>query len=143
MANFNQVTLLGNVGRDPDVRTFESGNRAASFSLATTFRFKNAAGELSEDTSWHNIVANGKLAETVEGFVRKGMTVLVNGRIRYRSYTNSAGEEKNITEIVANAIQLIGTRPEADMGTRPAAPAKQTAQAEKAAPVPEGDGLPF
>lgn len=141
MANFNQVTLLGNVGRTPDVRTFESGSKVANFSLATTFRYKNAAGELTDETTWHNIVAHGKLADTVEVFVKSGQQVLVNGRIRVRKYTNAAGEEKSITEIVANAIQLIGGRTESGSSAPASTPAAKPSL--KAIAADEGDGLPF
>lgn len=106
MASFNEVTLLGNVGKDPEIRQVGSNN-VASFSLATT-----SFGKDNEKvTQWHNIVAWGNLADVIGKYARKGSTLLVNGELRYRNYKTQDGQQRSITEILAWKVQLVGGRP--------------------------------
>ena len=116
--SLNKVMLIGNVGRDPEVRYLDgnSGVKKATFTLATTERFKDRSGELRENTEWHNIVAWRNSADVVEKFVRKGTQLYIEGQIRTRSYTDQAGNKKYTTEIVVDNLQLLGRRENADGG---------------------------
>ena len=106
--------LIGNVGRDPEVRYLEGNAKVATFTLATSERFKDRSGELRENTEWHNIVAWRANADVAEKFIHKGTQIYVEGRLRTRSYTDQAGVKKFTTEIQADTIQLLGRRPDAD-----------------------------
>ncbi len=108
--SLNKVLLIGNVGKDPEVRNLESGAKTASFTLATSERYKDRSGETKEMTEWHNIVAWRGLADLAENFIRKGSQIYVEGRIRSRSYTDRDGNTKYITEIQADSIQLLGRK---------------------------------
>src|SRR5574344_1834157 len=103
--SLNKVMLIGNVGRDPEVRHLESGVVTASFTLATTERYKDRNGEQKEQTEWHNIVCWRSLAEIAEKYVRKGSSLYVEGKIRNRSYNDKEGNTKYITEILADSFQ--------------------------------------
>ncbi len=96
----NSVRLYGNVGQDPEIKIFESGKKAAKFSLATSEKYKDQKGELVEETTWHNLVALGKLVDTVEKYVNKGDKLCVEGKISNRSYEAKDGTKKYISEIV-------------------------------------------
>ena len=100
MLNMNRATLLGHAGRDPDVRALAGGGRAASFSLATTERWKDREGEPQEHTEWHRIVVYGPAVEVVERRVARGAAVLVEGRLATRGYRDREGNERHVTEIV-------------------------------------------
>ncbi|MCY3703636.1 MAG: single-stranded DNA-binding protein, partial [Rhodospirillales bacterium] len=100
MLNVNRVTLLGHVGRDPEIHTSASGDRAARFSLATTERWKDRAGELQERTEWHRVIVFGGAARVVEERVRKGAAVLVEGRLTVREYTDKEAMPRQATEII-------------------------------------------
>ncbi len=108
--SLNKVLLIGNVGKDPEVRNLESGAKTASFTLATSERYKDRSGETREMTEWHNIVAWRGLADLAENYIRKGSQIYVEGRIRSRSYTDRDGNTRYITEIQADAIQLLGRK---------------------------------
>jgi single-strand DNA-binding protein len=111
MASVNKVILVGNVGRDPEMRTFDSGVTKASFSLATSESYKNRDGEKVTQTEWHNIVVWGNLTKVVEQFVRKGSQIYVEGKLTSRSY-ESDGVTKYITEVRMNEMVLLGKRDE-------------------------------
>ena len=106
--------LIGNVGRDPEVRYLEGNVKVATFTLATSERFKDRSGELRENTEWHNIVAWRANADVAERFIHKGTQIYVEGRLRTRSYQDQSGVKKYTTEIQADTIQLLGRRPDAD-----------------------------
>lgn len=110
MASVNKVTLLGNVGRDPELRYLPDGKAATSISLATTSKRKNReTGEVIEDTQWHRVQFFERLAEIVGEYVRKGHPIYVEGRIKYGKYTDrESGQEKNTVDIVATELQLLG-----------------------------------
>lgn len=105
MLHINRVTLLGHAGRDPDVRTLQGGGRAASFSLATTERWKRQDGQPAEATEWHRIAVYGGAVKAVEDMVRKGATVLVEGRVTHREFTDKGGRERQIAEVVVAGPQ--------------------------------------
>ncbi len=103
----NNVQLIGRLGKNPEVRNFESGKKMASFSLATSETYKNNKGEKVEDTQWHNVVVWGKKADIVERFLSKGSEVGVHGKLVNRSYEVN-GEKKYITEIHLSELLLMG-----------------------------------
>lgn len=103
----NYVQLVGHLGRKPEIKSFESGNSVAKFSLATSDFFVNKAGEKTQDTQWHNIVAWGKLAQFSENELDKGREVILKGRISYRNYEDKNGFKRTFTEIIAEEIELV------------------------------------
>ena len=107
----NKVLLLGNLGRDPEVRYLPSGNAVANFSIATSENFTDRNGSKQEKTDWHNIVVYGKQAETCGQYLKKGRQVFIEGRISYRNYEAKDGSGKRyVTEIVAQRVQFLGGR---------------------------------
>ena len=116
MAGINKVILLGNLGKDPEVRNLENGSIVAKFPLATSETYKNKNGEKIETTEWHNIVLWRGLAEIAEKFLRKGSKVYIEGKIRTRSYDDKDGNKKYITEIEGdNLLMLDGKQERADV----------------------------
>lgn len=103
----NKVTLIGNLGQDPEIKTTESGKKVTNFTLATDDGYKNADGQKVNETTWHNIVAWNGLAEIAGKYLKKGREVMVEGRIVYRNYEDKKGVTKYITEIVLNDILLL------------------------------------
>lgn len=111
MASVNKVILVGNCGRDPEVRYLPSGGAVANVSIATTSRRKDRnSGEFVEETQWHRVTFFERLAEIVGEYVKKGTPIYVEGRLTYRKYTDKDGIEKNATDIVASEMQLLGGR---------------------------------
>ena len=110
--SLNKAMLIGNVGRDPEVRYLDGNNGAkvATFTLATTERYRDRNGETRENTEWHNIVAWRNTADVVERFVRKGTQVYIEGRIRTRSWDDQTGNKRYTTEIIADTLQLLGRK---------------------------------
>ena len=108
--SFNKVLLIGNVGREPEVRHLESGVAVASFTLATTERYKDRNGVMQDQTEWHNIVCWRNLAELSEKYINKGSQIFVEGKIRTRSWQDQTGQKRYTTEIVADNIRLLGKR---------------------------------
>jgi single-strand DNA-binding protein len=111
--SLNKVMLIGNVGRDPEVRYLDgnSGNaKVATFTLATTERYRDRNGETRENTEWHNIVAWRGNADVAERFVRKGTQLFIEGRIRTRSWDDQTGNKRYTTEIIADNLQLLGKK---------------------------------
>ena len=111
----NKVILVGNVGRDPEVRYLDGGQqgqqtKVATFTLATSERYKDRNGELRENTEWHNIVAWRQPADVCERFVKKGTQLYIEGKLRTRSYTDASGVKKYTTEVVVDTLQLLGRR---------------------------------
>lgn len=103
----NRVTLIGNLGQDPEIKTTENGKKVAHFSIATNDGFKNAEGQKVTETTWHNCVAWNGLADTVSRFLKKGQEVALEGRIVYRTYEDKKGVSKNITEIYLNDLVFL------------------------------------
>jgi single-strand DNA-binding protein len=135
--SLNKVMLIGNVGKDPDVRYLESnpqnpgGNaKVASFPLATSERFRDRSGEIRENTEWHNIVAWRNSADVAEKFIRKGTQIYVEGRLRTRQWTDQTGNKRYTTEVVVDNLQLLGKRPDAQ--DNPGQPAYQQQPAQPA-----------
>lgn len=104
----NKVILLGNVGKDPEIRSTGGGTLVANFNIATSDRAKNASGEWVDRTEWHNLVAYGRTAEIVRDYVRKGSKLYVEGKIQTRSWEDkTSGEKKYRTEIIVNDLSLL------------------------------------
>ena len=111
MASVNKVIIVGNLGRDPEIRTFPSGDQVANVTIATTDRWKDKqSGEMKEATEWHRVVFNGRLAEIAGQYLRKGSQVYVEGSLRTRKWTDQSGVEKYSTEIRADQMQMLGSR---------------------------------
>ena len=139
MASVNKVILVGNCGRDPEIRYLPSGQAVANVSIATSSRRKDKnTGESIEDTQWHRVTFYDRLAEIAGEYLKKGRPAYIEGRLKYGKYTDQAGVEKNTVDIIATELQLLGGRegmgapPEGeDGGQRRAAPA-----ARPSAPAP-------
>ncbi len=111
MASVNKVIIVGNLGRDPEMRTFPSGDQVANVTIATTDKWKDKqSGEMREATEWHRVVFNGRLAEIAGQYLRKGSQVYVEGSLRTRKWTDQSGVEKYSTEIRADQMQMLGSR---------------------------------
>lgn len=109
MASVNKVTILGNLGRDPEMRYLPSGDAIANIAVATSFKSKDKnTGEAKETTEWHRISFFGKLAEIVGQYMKKGSSIYVEGRLQTRKYTDKDGVEKYATDIVAESMQMLG-----------------------------------
>ncbi|NND07545.1 MAG: single-stranded DNA-binding protein [Saprospiraceae bacterium] len=106
----NKVVLIGNLGRDPEVRHFENGSMVAKFSLATNENYRDKAGEWQTNTEWHDIVAWRSLAERAEKTLKKGSLVYVEGKLTHRKYQDKDGNDRYITEVVANTFRLLEKR---------------------------------
>ena len=150
MAGINKVILIGNLGRDPEVFTFENGNKKTSFSLATTESFKNKEGARVDRTEWHNIVLFRGLADVAAQYLKKGQTIYLEGSIRSRSYDNSEGRKVYVTEIEGSSMTMLGARrpleSESPQGTPVAAAESQTpSESVELQPAfdPPADDLPF
>ena len=113
MASVNKVIVLGNVGRDPETRTFPDGGQVTNVTLATTEKWKDKqSGEMREATEWHRIAFHGRLAEIAAQYIVKGSPIYVEGSLHTRKWTDQAGVEKYSTEIKAASLQLLGARPQ-------------------------------
>lgn len=141
MAGVNKVILIGNLGKDPEVRTLESGTKVANFPLATTESYKNKNGERVDTTEWHNIVLWRGLAEVAENYLKKGNQVFIEGRIRTRAWDDKEGNKRYTTEILADNMTMLGGRKDIDYAETPAA--KETSKADVAEPESQEDDLPF
>lgn len=111
MASVNKVILVGNCGRDPEVRYLPSGQAVANVSVATSSKRKDKnTGETVEDTQWHRVTFYDRLAEIAGEYVKKGRPIYVEGRLKYGKYTDKDGVEKNTVDIIATEMQLLGSR---------------------------------
>ncbi len=147
MASVNKVILMGNCGRDPEMRYLPDGKAVTNISIATTSKRKDRqSGETIEDTQWHRVQFFDRLAEIVGEYVKKGSPVYVEGRLKYGKYTDKNGAEQNTCDIVATELQLLGGREQRE-APRPA-PAPQRPAARPAPKADSGfndmdDDLPF
>ncbi len=141
----NKVILVGNLGKDPELRYTPSGTAVCTFSLATTDRFKNKQGEQQERTEWHNIVVWAGLAEICGKYLNKGKQVYIEGRIQNRSYDDRDGNKRYITEIVANEMQMLSRAGDqgGGGGARQSTPAEDYSQAPPEQSFNPDDDIPF
>jgi len=117
MIGVNKVILIGNLGKDPELRYTPAGQPVATFSLATTERWNDKSGQRQDRTEWHNIVAWGKLGELVNQYLKKGRSAYIEGRITNRSWDDKDGNKRYKTEIVATEIKFLGTAGQSSGGT--------------------------
>lgn len=151
MASVNKVIIVGNLGRDPEVRTFPNGDRVANVTIATTDKWKDkTTGEMKEATEWHRVVFNGRLAEIAGEYLRKGSQVYVEGSIRSRKYTDKDGVERTAYDIRADTMQMLGSRQgmgapssmgDDDGSSRRASPPARQQPASRPAPSKSGTGF--
>ena len=118
MASVNKVILVGNLGRDPEVRYTQSGTPVANFTLATTDRWNDQSGEKQERTEWHRIVVWGKQAEIAGEYLRKGKQIFVEGSLQTREWTDRDGNKRYTTEVKAMNFQMLGRRGDAEPAER-------------------------
>jgi len=157
MASVNKVILIGNLGRDPETRYMPDGGAVTNISVATTEAWKDKNGEKQEKTEWHRVAFFGKLAEIAGEYLKKGSQVYVEGRLQTRKWQDKDGQDKYSTEIVANAMQMLGSRqgmgggaaPERDSDRGGEAGASRPAASKPAAKAAGGkfddfeDDIPF
>lgn len=143
----NMVVIVGNVGRDPEVRYTSNGKAIANMSLATSERWRDKeTGESQERTEWHRVVCFNKLAEITAQYVKKGSQLFIKGRLQTRKWTDANQQERYTTEILADEMKMLGARGEAsnNMGTPQSNVDRSSAPSEpqNASPIPEDD-IPF
>jgi single-strand DNA-binding protein len=156
MASINKVILIGNLGRDPEVRYMPSGDAVANITIATTETWKDKAGEKQEQTEWHRVAMFGKTAEIAGEYLKKGSQVYIEGKLQTRKWTDKEGQERYTTEIRADRMQMLGSRsggsermaPPEDDAPPPrssaSAPAKKAAGAGKGGNFDDlEDDIPF
>jgi len=112
MASLNKVMLIGNLGKDPEVRYTAAGTAVASFSVATSEKFKNKTGEWEEKTEWHNVTLWARLAEIAGEYLAKGKTVYIEGRLQTRKWQDRDGKDRYTTEIVGEKMQMLSAKGE-------------------------------
>ena len=145
MSGINKVILVGNLGRDPEVRHLEGGAVVAKFPLATSESYKTKDGQRVDQTEWHNIVMWRGLAESAEKYLRKGTLVYLEGKIRTRSWDDKEGNKRFATEIIADTMTMLGGKRSDDSGHTGNAENKNTAEEGPSVDLPNstGDDLPF
>ncbi len=129
MASLNKVMLIGNLGRDPEVRMTQSGAKVASFSIAITERYKDRNGAQQEKTEWVNIILWNRLGEIAEQYLRKGSPVYIEGKLQTSSWDDPSGVKKYKTEVVGNSMQMLGGK----SGGQGGAPGEQGGYAQQGA----------
>lgn len=136
MASVNKVIIVGNLGKDPEVRYATNGAAVAVFSLATSRKWKDkASGDQQEETEWHKLVAYDRLGEIAGEYLKKGSSVYIEGRLKTRKWTDKDGVEKYTTEIIAESLQMLGGRADREEGAAPS-PAPRPAASRSPAPAP-------
>lgn len=147
MSGINKVILVGNLGKDPEVRYLEGGTAVAKFPLATSETYKNKEGQKVDSTEWHNIVMWRGLAEIAEKFLKKGSLVYIEGKIRTRAYDDKEGNKRYATEIIADNMTMLGRRnddaPHAPANAETQKQTHETPAIVQAGAEPAGDDLPF
>lgn len=152
MASVNKVILVGNCGRDPEIRYLPDGKAVANISVATTSRRKDRnTGESVEDTQWHRVTFYERLAEIAGEYIKKGKAIYVEGRLKYGKYTDKDGVEKNTCDIVGTELQLLGGREGGEQAPEQSGYKKPSQDAAKARQAPRAssgfddmeDDVPF
>ena len=143
MASVNKVILIGNLGRDPELRYTKDGKAVANFTVATNDRWRDREGNNQERTEWHRIVVWDKQAENCAQYLQKGRSVYIEGRLQTREWEDKEGQKRQTTEIVAQQVTFLGSR---DAGSRSASASTSASAAGPPGPEPapaEGDDIPF
>ena len=138
MASVNKVILVGNLGKDPEIKKFDSGIKNASFSLATTEKYKNKAGEQVNNTEWHNIVVWGALSDVAEKYLKKGRQIYLEGKIKTSSWEDKSGSKRYKTEIYADSFTMLGVK-----DVQANEPKKEYTKQQELNQSPECYDLPF
>lgn len=143
MASVNKVILVGNLGRDPEVRNMANGEAVCNFSIATTDSWKDKSGQKQERTEWHNIVMYRRLAEIAGEYLKKGTPVYIEGKLQTRKWQDKDGNDRYTTEIIADQMQMLGSR--GDGGGQSSVPRQQqkAPAPQQSAPDGAGDDIPF
>ena len=136
MASVNRVILVGNLGRDPELRYTQGGQAVANFTLATNESFNTRDGQRQERTEWHRIVVWGKTAENCAQYLSKGRSVYIEGRIQTREWEDKEGQKQRTTEVVAQSVQFLGEKRGGGAGPDRGAPSGEP-------PPPQGEDIPF
>jgi len=142
-AGVNKVILVGNLGKDPEVRHLEGGTAVARFTLATNDYYKDKSGNRVERTEWHNIALWRDLAEMAEKYLRKGQQVYLEGRLRTRQYQDKENQTRYITEVVADELTMLGGRSQSGSQPEPATEPTAAPEAQTFRQEQELDQLPF
>ncbi len=142
MASLNKVMLIGNLGKDPEVRFTASGQAVAGFSLATSETYKDKNGEKVEKTEWHNITLWGKLAEIAGEYLSKGKTVYIEGRLQTRKWQDKSGNDRYTTEIVGDKMQMLSAKGERSGGGDTSS-AQKSGSSNYEEPPFQDDDIPF
>jgi single-strand DNA-binding protein len=144
MASVNKVILIGNLGRDPELRYTQSGQAVANFTLATNERFSTKDGDKQERTEWHRIVAWGRTGELCAQYLSKGRSIYLEGRLQTREWEDKEGQKRRTTEIVANTVQFLGGRGgEGGSGPGGSPPGAGDGGHDSGDPPPPPDDVPF
>lgn len=144
MAGVNKVILVGNLGKDPEVRYLEGGVAVANFSIATSETYKDKNGNKVESTEWHNIVMWRGLAEVAEKYLKKGMQVYIEGKLRTRSWDDKDGHKRYTTEVLADNMVMLGKKDNNSGNQQSESPAPPTAASDSSASTNNStDDLPF
>ena len=146
MASINKVIIVGKLGRAPENRSLPSGEQVTSIAVATTDRWRDkASGEQKEQTEWHRISFFGKLAEIADQYLNKGSQVYIEGRLRTRKYTDKEGIDRYATEIIADTMQMLGSRQEGQQSTgrNSYSEAKQTGRRAAPSDCDDSSDIPF
>ncbi len=150
MKGVNKVILLGHLGKDPEMRTFDDGSKLANFTLATNDVFKDQNGERQEKTEWHRVTVRGRMAEIAEQYLQKGKPVFVEGTLRTRQYQDKDGNTRYVTEVICLNFQMLGQPGGGSGGGNQSSgqSSGQSGQAASSAPADTGgdggeDDLPF
>ncbi|MDD5572030.1 MAG: single-stranded DNA-binding protein [Bacteroidales bacterium] len=144
MAGVNRVILIGNLGKDPEVRHLENNVKVASFPMATSETYKNKDGQKVTTTEWHNIVVWRNLAEIAEKYLHKGSQVYLEGKLRTRTWTDKENNKRYITEIIGDSFIMLGSKKEDTSGEHPASDHVAAATETPATgDTPAEDDLPF
>ena len=143
MAGVNKVILLGNLGKDPEIRVLENGNKVANFTLATNRSYKARDGQTVDETEWHNISLWGNLADLAEKYLAKGRQVFIEGRIRTRQWDDKDGNKRYTTEIIGEYMTFVGSRDERSGQGRDQYQGNDRAQTERAPQSSSNDTSSF
>jgi len=148
MAYLNRVQLIGNLGKDPEIRVTQNGQKQAKLTLATTEHYKDkVTGEARDKTQWHNLIAWRVMAEQIERLqIRKGTSIYIEGKLTYRSWDDDQGQKKYMTEIEVQSFQILTPRDRNAQGSRDSASPSSSAPTYDSAPTSENDSfddMPF
>lgn len=147
MSSLNKVMLIGNLGRDPEIRYTQNGTAVANFTMATTDRWTDGTGERQEKTEWHRVVVWAKQAEIVGEYLKKGRQVYVEGSLQTREWTDREGQKRYTTEVKAQRVQMLGSRGESRREPSPVGAGESESQGSSAADPGAGgyndDDIPF